>query len=674
MASDTPFAPLLGLLSQPWTPWVLCLFIVLLAVYFALRLWQPIRQFDQELKVAQEAVEKFDGEPDGLDELEKALQAQVRLEPAWYEYRHQLIVPDAFTDPELKLRSTRSARRCFTPALLETRINLRFYLAIPNILVGIGLLFTFIGLIAALYYASEGVAAPDVKLAQAALRDLLHAATFKFVTSVAGLLASILFSAWEKRTLHTLYNRFTALGRALDRKIPVVTLEQLTWEQQREFSRWSREALEQASEQSTQLKRFNTDLAVQVAVALEEKLTPQVNQATHHLSSAIDGLGDRFQQLNQGALENMVSSFGESLHASAGVEMEQFRHTLGQLTAPLDNSSSSLQQQTLGMLEQLNRGISSLEGSLQRSGENVAANIDQSSQQSQRAMEQMLDRLQGSVSVLEQGLQHTGDTFSGQLQTSAEQSVALMATMMDQLGGGIESLEAGLKRSSSSFASQLDESARRTHDQLGGAAQLFSSAIGLLNGTVANLNNLVSTAEQRSRAHVNAMNASLEMVQKTHHELGETLTRLGATSQPIVQTTQLLAKTSEHLSQVQRSAEGAFKTLSEASIQSADRLKAGAQSIEQVGSRLQASWASYQQRFEGVDDHLGRVFRELQSGLEGYTHTVTKFVTELDGSLTKAVKTLGAPIDEMKDAIEELQETLQATTPQTSNPRPPARG
>ncbi len=66
-------------------------------------------------------------------------------------------------------------------------LRLRMFLGLPNDFVGIGLVFTFLGLVAGLYFASQSMMSPDIGAARDALVLLLHAATFKFLTSITGI-------------------------------------------------------------------------------------------------------------------------------------------------------------------------------------------------------------------------------------------------------------------------------------------------------------------------------------------------------------------------------------------------------------------------------------------------------------------------------------------------------
>lgn len=130
----------------------------------------------------------------------------------------------------------RRPREDFNEVLFgQAGINLRLWHALPNIMVGVGLFFTFLGLIAALFFASRGVAAADIALAQAALRDLLAAATFKFVTSVVGLGSSIVLNLAEKAQLHRFQRRTSHLCAALEARMVPLTNERLAEAQLQEM-------------------------------------------------------------------------------------------------------------------------------------------------------------------------------------------------------------------------------------------------------------------------------------------------------------------------------------------------------------------------------------------------------------------------------------------------------
>jgi hypothetical protein len=66
--------------------------------------------------------------------------------------------------------------------------------ALPSYFTSIGLIFTFVGLVVALYFAARGFRSGDIEEARGAILNLLNAASFKFLTSVAALTGALLIS------------------------------------------------------------------------------------------------------------------------------------------------------------------------------------------------------------------------------------------------------------------------------------------------------------------------------------------------------------------------------------------------------------------------------------------------------------------------------------------------
>jgi len=136
------------------------------------------------------------------------------LAHAWHRYRRTLTFVGA---PPI-----RSTQRPFA----------FFYAALPpptwlgfaaNMFVAFGLLATFLGLVAALTFASQGMTSDDSSTMQAALRDLLGAASSKFVTSVAGVGLSIVLRLLERGLVVDLRSRLDRLSAAVEFGVRVDT-------------------------------------------------------------------------------------------------------------------------------------------------------------------------------------------------------------------------------------------------------------------------------------------------------------------------------------------------------------------------------------------------------------------------------------------------------------------
>ena len=258
-----------GIFALSWVPWTLSGLLIAgaLAIWldFRRRLRPVLEGLEEALRVVEEAP-SAGSLHDRFSSIDQRLEANPVIGQAWRAFVRTLVpVPGQ----DGVLGATRRAREDLNEGILTSAgVNLRFYTAVPNYLVGLGLLFTFMGLVAALYFASAGVAAPSIQEAQAALRELLAAATFKFVTSIAGLGASIVYSSREKTQLYRLGQRLDALCTALEQRLVPVTPEYLGTVQ-----------LAEMRSQSMLLRRLGRHLHVTIPDTVEERLASELLDA-----------------------------------------------------------------------------------------------------------------------------------------------------------------------------------------------------------------------------------------------------------------------------------------------------------------------------------------------------------------------------------------------------------
>lgn len=136
------------------------------------------------------------------------------LAHAWMRYRKTLTFSGA-----PPIRSSQSPNGFFASAM-PPPTWLGFS---ANLFVAVGLLATFLGLVAALSFAAEGMRADNAEAMQSALQELLSAASSKFVTSVTGVGLSIILRLTERLLTVSLRNRIGRLSQALEFGIRVDT-------------------------------------------------------------------------------------------------------------------------------------------------------------------------------------------------------------------------------------------------------------------------------------------------------------------------------------------------------------------------------------------------------------------------------------------------------------------
>ncbi len=285
IAVDRVFA----VFAVPWLPWLLALGIILLALVLWQRFTARLAPLRRSLARAIDLVDRGDGQAAFKQRFPAVFEGLAQdpvLGRPWRAYAATLTpVPGN----EQVLGAPQPPQAAFDDGLFaRVGLNLRFYQAVPNMLVGIGLLFTFMGLVAALHFASEGVTAADVREAQGALRELLAAATFKFVTSIAGLAASLVFSWREKTALHGTQAEIRRLCQLLEERLVPLTPESLMVAQ-----------IEATRRIDHKLGQLGRSLIVRAPEGVEERLSSELTLATRPLKIALERVAKRFDTLDE---------------------------------------------------------------------------------------------------------------------------------------------------------------------------------------------------------------------------------------------------------------------------------------------------------------------------------------------------------------------------------------
>ena len=205
--------------------------------------------------------------------------------------------------PNRPVRSTLKPDQVFDLGLVSAAgLNPRYQAAMPGMLVGAGLLFTFLGLAYALGGAGDVVAGGDNLQRQEGLHRLLNAASFKFVTSIAGLGLSIFYTWFDKYRLRLVEQALDVFNAALERQMPLATPAFL-----------QHEANETLRDQAVALQVFGTQLAVSIGEKLDSAFHQRLGEHIGPLTEAIQALASRTSAHNQDAVRQMMQAIIDQL-------------------------------------------------------------------------------------------------------------------------------------------------------------------------------------------------------------------------------------------------------------------------------------------------------------------------------------------------------------------------
>ena len=188
------------------------------------------------------------------ERIDIALLSNKATSQAWQEFRKTLIFR---RDPQRTIIFASSRPANFFNSR-QLGIEYDFTRSLPNFFVGLGLLGTFVGLIAALTFSTKSLtAAVDQEQIKAALSQLLTTAAAQFYISAAGLVASLLLSISIKFVLKHLHRLVHRLNSALEERLLFVTEQHITEQQ-----------LSVQQDSLTELKLFNTNIAMKIGDAV----------------------------------------------------------------------------------------------------------------------------------------------------------------------------------------------------------------------------------------------------------------------------------------------------------------------------------------------------------------------------------------------------------------------
>ncbi|MDE1150797.1 MAG: hypothetical protein PW843_29965 [Azospirillaceae bacterium] len=166
--------------------------------------------------------------------MKRLMESHHLLMDEWRMFESTLL--DAGRDTDRRAYSTIRPQEYFSMEAMESRgLDFRFYVALPNYFVGVGLMFTFMGLVAGLYFASKGMEVGDLAEARQALGRLLAASTMKFVSSVVGIGASVVTSLFVRHWQRQVQAALDDLCRAVELCFPLISAHRLmgNWAQDR---------------------------------------------------------------------------------------------------------------------------------------------------------------------------------------------------------------------------------------------------------------------------------------------------------------------------------------------------------------------------------------------------------------------------------------------------------
>jgi hypothetical protein len=374
---------------------------------------------------------------------------------AWAEYRECLKEED-----DGVLYPRRPEEYFGLHAIASASFPARFFAAVHGYFIGIGLLCTFIGLVAALKFSASGVASSDIALAKQALNSLLSAASFKFMTSIAGLGSSLLLSVAARTVTYAIEGAARGLAADLERAMTPIVSESLAYDQ-----------LVVARQQLVRLERIGTTMAAVQKATAPVAVTPQDRRAEDRAA-------------DNAALQQMLSAFLAEMRGTAGTEMKQVAvklsdvgEAIGQMHRHIGNSGEAFAEKLGLAASRLLTAATTLQQSLDGRVNRVGDKIDALGETFARSEAAFAGAANKAARGMAQSLKGVGDEIA----LGVVQATRSLVTTSDSLAQRLDGLLGGFDEFKASLEAQ-NVTMREIVTSLGGAGQaLGKSAIAWTN-------------------------------------------------------------------------------------------------------------------------------------------------------------------------------------------------
>lgn len=495
-----------------------CLALLVWSVWSGIALLRARRKLGQALV---EATRRIAATSDPVtfaaqyESVSAALSADTVLGSSWRGFRECLIVPSSAGRPVM---ATAAPRGWFDLASLFRVAggDLRYHAALPGLLVGAGLLFTFLGLAAALSLAGE-VVAEGVDQAQrnAALRNLLGAASVKFITSLAGMLCSIVYALFRKAQLRKAEESLAAFFSAVQDRMPFRSAATLQAEGNAVLER-----------QYADVQRIGSDFFVNLGSTLEREFGEGLQQHIAPLSAAIDKLSAGLAKQNEGAMETMLKTFLERLEGAVGESMRGTMATLDTLGERLDGLQAGLDgaAQRMGtaaeeMAAGMGRGAETALGGINEQVGALVGVLREAAEEARHSNRAAGDDLARRMSDTAASLTEAVMLFQRRLEDGAAQGVDRLAAPIEALLNGLHDLSGEQRQAGAESTAAMSATIARAADALEATAAKVAEVLG--SGAADASGRLVAATE----AMRDDLRGVLDRFGATLNSSGEALTR-----------------------------------------------------------------------------------------------------------------------------------------------------
>ena len=602
-------------------------------------------------------------------ELKEKFTHNNELAEAWQEFEDSLIIRKRNENQEVVYKTDAASLFFNEVRLLEHHLNIRFWNSVPALLVGLGILGTFVGLVWGLIPFS-GINFTQTDQIQSAIKELLSGVSTAFVTSVWGMLTSLLFNWLEKWRINRVSRAITNLQRALDQLFTLTTQEEISFRQEDELA-----------QQTAALKSFSTDLADRIKIAMDNIMSERLENLHQSLTQLHDQNVQGRQEIVQ-ELHNAPEAFSNAVAKQLAPSLDKLNEAVERLREQKEESSTDairelaeefqkfLSGSVMDQMETLAETVSKVSDSLitlpkqmEKMIEGVQEQIDQTrrlldatSEEQTKQMKEMFGEMNGEMRKMTADVRDLVESVTDKMEAASDQSIKTLQQAITQLQHALDSTAT---QTFSEFEAMTKRMRELVNDSATRLDEIFKGGEQRVNGLL-----------QQQVEQTEAINEQLKNSQETLTKGRAMLQQMDASAASVGQMIEKTKEFSEQLTTGATQLENAGQQLTEASDafkrENEEYLMANRETTQQIQNTLDQSKQvldDFTQRFKTIDEGLNSIFAEIQKGLTDYSMTsresINDYLKAFSDHLSSAANALAGSVEALNDNVENLNDMLE---------------
>ncbi len=319
------FAIVLGLTDDIWINVIFILFMVVFLILHYAYVLKNARTLIKDFDNAAKKVKEYAQQENKLRCLlvEKELFHTPNVSNTFLEYKSELQRMDSEEKPTIRP----DIRDYFNEDLINSVLMAEISEQISGVMTGLGILGTFIGLTIGLNKFSLG-SEIDTSQMQTSISGLLEGIKTAFITSIFGVVYSLLFNFFYKKI-------YISACEAMNEFILCYENEMISSPQNDLLTSFVRNQ----EIQTESLRNFADNIAAAMAKQMNELLQPTVEK----LNSAVDNFFDKSVRSQNESLDVIVNTFVDNMNSSLGNQFEALGETISELNVKQVENNEKMQ-------------------------------------------------------------------------------------------------------------------------------------------------------------------------------------------------------------------------------------------------------------------------------------------------------------------------------------------